>query len=112
MAFARTWAVNVCLIISNPSSDWIVMIETEELSGSSSRRSLCSPFTTTATALLASPAPIDLARSRPFEPFSSSFTDPSGKLISIQISNFLHHFNSIIQLIHQYRILIKNSKQS
>ena len=88
------------------------MIETEEFSGSSSRRSLCSPLTLTATALLASPAPIDLARSRPFEPLSSCFADPSGKLISIKISNFLHYFNNIIQLIHQYRILIKNSKQS
>ena len=44
------------------------MIETEEFSGSSSRRSLCSPLTLTATALLASPVPIDLARSKPFNP--------------------------------------------
>ena len=64
------------------------MIETEQLFGSSSRRSLCSPFTFNATALLASPAPIDLARSKPFEPSSSFFAEPSGKLISIQISNF------------------------
>ena len=62
-ALARTCAVRVCRIISNPASESIVIIEISESSVIGSNKSLCSPLTVIAIAALAKPGPMSLAKS-------------------------------------------------
>ena len=72
--------------------DLIVIIDTSELLLNSSDKSLCSLFTTTATASFAKPGPIDLAKSKPLLPFGKVFFEPSGNVISIfSIQFFRQH---------------------
>ena len=68
IALAKTCAVKVCRIISNPSSELMVIIDTSESVSIGSHKSICDPFTTTATAALARPGPMSLAKSNPVEP--------------------------------------------
>ena len=55
IALAKTWAVKVWRIISNPSLESIVTIDTFESSVMGSHKSLCEPSTTTAIAAFARP---------------------------------------------------------
>ena len=82
-ALARTCAVRVCLIISSPSSESTVIIDTSESSFIGSHKSFWIPLTETAIAALARPGPISCAKSRPFEPVSRALTLPSGNVIFI-----------------------------
>ena len=70
-------------MISSPSSESIVIIDTSESPLIGSHKSFLMPFTDTAKAALAKPGPISLAKSRPFEPSSNFLTLPSGNVIFI-----------------------------
>ena len=65
-------------------------METSALSGKISLKSLCEPFTTTATESLASLGPIELAKSKPLLLAGSSLLEPSGSLITIFPIPFFH----------------------
>ena len=75
-------------MISRPSLDLMVIIDTSALLLNLSDKSLCSLFTTTATASFAKPGPIDLAKSSPLLPFGRLFFDPSGNVMSIVSTQF------------------------
>ena len=92
-AAAKTCAATVCRIISRPSSESIVIIETSALSGNGSNKSFCEPFIHAATALLARFFPISFARSNALAPSGSCLEEPSGNLISITYYILILQFN-------------------
>ena len=72
-------------MISIPSFESIVIIETVDLSSKKSLRSFWIPLTSTATADLASPGPISFARSYPVDSAGNSLKLLSGNVIFIGI---------------------------
>ena len=72
-------------MISIPSFESIVIIETSDLSFKTSLRSFWIPSTTTAIADLASPGPISFARSNPVDSAGNSLELLSGNTIFIGV---------------------------
>ena len=81
-AWASTWAVE-WRSTYRPASESAVTMATLPPSGSGADRSTWAPSTVAATAALARPRPIDLARSAAVAPRSRVRTDPSGRVTAI-----------------------------